>query len=158
MDKENRLLQIVEKQQGYFTSRQAEECGFSRANFHHKLRAEKWCKEDLWGIYRIANYPSTIRSELALWTLWSADREGNPQGIWSHETALDIHELSDVASAKLHMSVPRSFRKSNKIPNKSMFTLRRRNSTVRHREQARISGYHTASHTGRYNSRRHNST
>ena len=117
MDKENRLLQIAETQQGYFTSRQAEGCSFSRANFHRKLKSGKWCKEELWGIYRLANYPYTLRSELALWTLWSADKQGNPQGIWSHETALDIHELSDVASAKLHMSVPRSFRKSNKIPN-----------------------------------------
>ena len=34
MDKENRLLQIAERRQGYFTNRQAEECGFSRPNFH----------------------------------------------------------------------------------------------------------------------------
>ena len=117
MDKESRLLQIAEIQQGYFTSRQAVECGFSRANFHRKLRSGKWCKEEIWGVYRLANYPSTSRPELALWTLWSADRQGNPQGIWSHETALDIHGLSDVAPAKLHMSVPRSFRKSTEIPN-----------------------------------------
>ncbi len=116
MDKENRLLQIAESQQGYFTSRQAEECGFSRANFHRKLLSGKWCKEELWGIYRLANYPSTSRPELALWTLWSADKRGNPQGIWSHETALDIHGLSDVAPAKLHMSVPKSFRKGTEIP------------------------------------------
>lgn len=115
MNKENRLLQIAERQQGYFTSRQAVECGFSRANFHRKLRSGKWSKE-LWGIYRLANYPSTPRPELALWTLWSTDKQGNPQGIWSHETALDIHGLSDVAPVKLHMSVPRNFRKSTKIP------------------------------------------
>ena len=117
MDKESRLLQIAESQQGYFTSRQAEECGFSRPNFHRKIRSGKWCKEELRGIYRLANYPSTSRPELALWTLWSADKQGNPQGIWSHETALEIHGLSDVAPAKLHMSVPRSFRKSTEIPN-----------------------------------------
>ena len=116
MDKENRLLQIAEDQYGYFTSRQAEECGFSRANFHRKLRSGKWCKEEIRGIYRLANYPSTLRPELALWTLWSADKQGNPQGIWSHETALDIHGLSDVAPTKLHMSVPQGFRKSTKIP------------------------------------------
>ncbi len=117
MDKEIRLLHFAESQQGYFTSRQAVECGFSRSNFHRKIRSGKWCKEELWGIYRLANYPSSTRQELALWTLWSADGQGNPQGIWSHETALDIHGLSDVAPAKLHMSVPRSFRKGNAIPN-----------------------------------------
>jgi hypothetical protein len=116
MKRESRLLQIAESQQGYFTSRQAEKCGFSRANFHRKLQSGKWCKEEVWGVYRLSNYPPTQRPELALWTLWSADRQGNPQGIWSHETALEIHGLSDVAPAKLHMSVPKGFRKGTAIP------------------------------------------
>ena len=116
MDKESILLEIAEGQQGYFTSRQAEECGFSRANFHRKLQSGKWCKEEVWGAYRLANYPPTPRPELALWTLWSADGKGNPQGVWTHETALEIHGLSDVAPAKLHMSVPRNFRKSGEVP------------------------------------------
>lgn len=116
MDKESRLLQIAESQQGYFTSRQAEESGFSRTNFHRKIQSGKWRKEALRGIYRFANFPSTLRPELALWTLWSADKQGNPQGIFSHETALEIHGLSDLTPAKIHMSVPRSFRKRNKIP------------------------------------------
>lgn len=116
MDKESKLLHIAEAQQGYFTSKQAVECGFSRPNFHRKILSGKWCKEEVWGIYRLANYPSTSRPELTLWTLWSADKQGDPQGIWSHETALDIHGLSEVASDKLHMSVPRSFRKSTEIP------------------------------------------
>ncbi len=117
MNKEDKLLEIAESQQGYFTSRQAVECGFSRANFHRKLRSGKWCKEGLRGIYRLANYPSPARPELALWTLWSANKQGHPLGIWSHETALDIHGLSDVAPAKLHMSVPKNFRRSTAIPN-----------------------------------------
>ena len=116
MNKESKLLQIAEKQQGYFTSRQAVECGFFRANFHRKLRAVKWHKETLRGIYRLANYPTTSRPELALWTLWSADKKGTPQGIWSHETALDIHGLTEISPSMLHMSVPRSFRKSTAIP------------------------------------------
>ncbi len=116
MSKEHQLLQVAEKQQGYFTSRQAVESGFSQANFHRKIRSGKWCKENLRGIYRLANYPTTSRPELALWTLWSADKQGIPQGIWSHETALEIHGLSDVAPTKLHMSVPKSFRRSTEIP------------------------------------------
>ncbi len=116
MDKESKLLQIAERQQGYFTSRQAEECGFLRANFQRKLRAGKWCKENIRGVYRLSYYPVTSRPELALWTLWSMDKQGNPQGIWSHETALEIHGISDVASPKLHMSVLKNFRKNTKIP------------------------------------------
>jgi predicted transcriptional regulator of viral defense system len=116
MDKEYELFQIAESQQGYFTSRQAKECGFFPANFHRKVQQRKWIKEAPWGIYRLANYPYTPHSELAMWTLWSANKKGTPQGVWSHETALELHNLSDVAPAKLHLSVPRGFRKGTKIP------------------------------------------
>jgi predicted transcriptional regulator of viral defense system len=68
------------------------------------------------GIYRLARYPVTDRSELVLWILWSRDKKGNPQGVWSHETALDIHELSDIMPSKMHMTVPLRFRKRVAIP------------------------------------------
>ena len=68
------------------------------------------------GIYRLARYPVTDRSELVLWVLWSRDRKGNPQGVWSHETALDIHEMSDIMPSKMHMTVPPGFRKRVPIP------------------------------------------
>ncbi len=116
MNKEAKLLQICESQQGYFTSQQAEQCGFSRTNFSRKIKSGKWLKEEIRGIYRLANYPHSSRPELTLWMLWSRNKDGIPQGIWSHETALDIHELSDVSPSKLHMSVPKGFRKSAGIP------------------------------------------
>ena len=125
MDKESKLLQIAENQQGYFTSRQAEECGFSRANFHRKILSGKWSKEELRGVYRLANLPIHLASRTCSLDFWSADKQGNPQGIWSHETALDIHGLSDVAPARLHMSVPKNFRKSTEIPNSLILALRR---------------------------------
>lgn len=115
MDKKDALFQIADRQQGYFTSSQAEECGFSRSNFHFKLRSGEWIKEQR-GIYRLARYPISERPELVLWTLWSRDKKGTSQGVWSHETALDIHELCDMMPAKMHMSVPRRFRKKIEIP------------------------------------------
>ena len=39
-----------------------------------------------------------------VWQLWSRNRQGEPQGVFSHATALSLHELSDVMPAKLHMS------------------------------------------------------
>ena len=58
----------------------------------------------------------TDRPELVLWSLWSRDKKGQVRGVWSHETALDIFELSDVMPSKLHMSVPKKFRKRTSIP------------------------------------------
>lgn len=115
MNKKDKLFEIADSQQGYFTSQQAEECGFSRSNFHLKIKAGEWIKQ-LRGIYKLASYPITDRSELALWMLWSRGRKGDPKGIWSHATALDIHELSDVMPSKMHMSVPMGFRRGNAIP------------------------------------------
>ena len=115
MSNQDNLFEIADRQQGYFTSQQAEGCGFSRSNFHFKLQSGEWVKEQR-GIYRLARYPISERPELVLWTLWSRDKKGDPQGVWSHETALDIHELSDMMPAKMHMSVPMRFRKKIEIP------------------------------------------
>lgn len=116
MGKRDYLFEIADRQKGYFTSQQAEKCGFSRSNFHLKIRSGEWLKEKLRGIYRLGRYPVSDRSELALWTLWSRDKKGAPQGVWSHETALDIHELSDMMPSKMHLTVPRGFRKQAAIP------------------------------------------
>jgi predicted transcriptional regulator of viral defense system len=109
------LFEIADRQQGFFITRQAEECGFSRSNFHLKIRSGEWIKE-MRSVYRLARYPLTERPELILWILWSCNRKGEPQGIWSHDTALDIHELSDVMPSKMHMSVPSNFRRRTDIP------------------------------------------
>jgi predicted transcriptional regulator of viral defense system len=60
--------------------------------------------------------PDIRAPELVLWTLWSRDKKGAPQGVWSHQTALDIHDLSDMMPAKMHMSVPMRFRKKIETP------------------------------------------
>ncbi len=51
-----------------------------------------------------------------LWYLWSQNRQEVPEGTYSHETALSLHELSDIMPSKLHMTVPRDFRRNSVIP------------------------------------------
>lgn len=115
MDNKHQLFEVADRQQGFFTSSQAEQCGFSRTNFHRYLSSKEWIKEER-GIYRLAHYPITDRPELVLWSLWSRNKRGSVQGVWSHETALDIYELSDVMPSKMYMTVPRTFRKRAKSP------------------------------------------
>ncbi|KAF3362054.1 Uncharacterized protein PHSC3_001365 [Chlamydiales bacterium STE3] len=115
MDNRHRLFEIADRQQGYFTNTQAEQCGFSRTNFHRYLSKGEWIKEGR-GVYRLTRYPITDRPELVLWSLWSRNKNGEIQGVWSHETALDIYELSDVMPAKMHLTVPRKFRRRAKLP------------------------------------------
>ena len=115
MSRKDSLFEIADHQQGYFTAKQAVQCGYSRTNFHRYVTSGEWIKEQR-GIYRLAYYPVTSRPDLVLLSLWSRNLRGEVQGVWSHETALEIHELSDVMPAKMHMSVPRSFRKWTGIP------------------------------------------
>lgn len=115
MSPQDRLFEIADRQQGYFTAQQAQECGIPHSNFHFRIRSGEWVKL-LRGVYRLVRYPVTERSELVLWILWSRDKKGNPQGVWSHQTALDIHEISDIMPSKMHMTVPLTFRKRVAIP------------------------------------------
>ncbi len=120
MASKDRLFQIADSQQGYFTSAQATECGYSRTNFHRYIGSGEWIKEQR-GIYRLARYPVTSHPDLVLWGLWSRNSTGKIQGVWSHETALELYELSDVMPAKMHMTVPKRFRKWTAIPKHIIF-------------------------------------
>lgn len=44
-------------------------------------------------------------------SLWSRNREGEPRAVVSHETALRLHGLSDLMPEKVHLTVPKGFRK-----------------------------------------------
>ncbi len=41
---------------------------------------------------------------------------GGPQGVYSHQTALSLHELTDLMLAKIEMTVPKTFRPGVPIP------------------------------------------
>jgi hypothetical protein len=67
-------------------------------------------------VYRLAHYPLPEDGEQVGWYLWSRNRAEVPQGVYSHQTALSVHELSDVMPAKLHLTVPPGFRRNSPIP------------------------------------------
>jgi predicted transcriptional regulator of viral defense system len=109
------LLLIAEQQQGLFTSWQAREVGYSDAARVYQAKAGNWIRLAR-GIYQLAEYPVADRPDLVLWSLWSRDAQEVPQGVYSHQTALSIHELTDLNPARLHMTVPRRFRRRSDIP------------------------------------------
>ena len=110
-----RLYEIAEDQQGFFTTKQAKAAGFAENTHPYHVQAGNWIREHR-GIYRLSSFPRGERPDLMLWSLWSRNRGEAAQGVYSHQTALSLHDLSDVMPSKLHMTVPKTFRRNSEIP------------------------------------------
>ena len=111
----HRLHQTAQAQQGFFTTKQAIRAGFAETTHSYHIKVGNWIREHR-GIYRLADYPTAERPDLMLWYLWSQNRREVPEGTYSHDTALSLHELSDLMPSKLHMTVPKEFRRNSKLP------------------------------------------
>lgn len=109
------LFEIAEGQQGYFTAKQAADAGYQLGSQAHHAKSGNWVRVER-GIYRLARFPQSSEEQLVIYALWSRNRAGEPEGVYSHQTALSIHELSDVNPAKLHMTVPIAFRRNAETP------------------------------------------
>ena len=114
-DASRRLFDVAEQQQGFFTTKQANAAGFAENTHPYHVQAGNWIREHC-GIYRLALFPISDRPDLVLWSLWSRNRQEAIEGVFSHQTALSLHELSDLNPAKIHMTVPKSFRRNSDIP------------------------------------------
>jgi hypothetical protein len=110
-----RLFNLAEQQQGFFTTKQAKAAGFAENTHPYHVQTGNWIREHR-GIYRLALFPTPDRPDLVLWSLWSRNRKEEIEGVYSHQTALSLHELSDLNPAKLHMTVPTRFRRNSDMP------------------------------------------
>ncbi|HHI79634.1 MAG TPA: hypothetical protein ENK02_06610 [Planctomycetes bacterium] len=107
----DQLFQFAVAQEGMFTTKQAAEAGFSPQLLSHYLRGRKIIRLRR-GIYRLVHYPAGDREDLVLLWLWTEQ-----QGIFSHQTALWLHHLSDLMPAGLDISLPPSWaRRRLRIP------------------------------------------
>jgi len=109
LEASRRLFDLAEQQQGFFTTKQAKAAGFAENTHPYHVQAGNWVREHR-GIYRLTLFPTPDRPDLVLWSLWSRNRKEEIEGVYSHQTALSLHELSDLNPAKLHMTVPQNFR------------------------------------------------
>src|SRR5258708_35136499 len=114
-----RLYEIAQSQQGFFTTKQATRAGFAEKTHTYHVKVGNWIREHR-GIYRLAGFSTAARPDLMLWYLWSQNRKEVPEGTYSHDTALSLHELSDIMPSKLHMTVPKHFRSNSPMPEAPM--------------------------------------
>lgn len=98
------LFATAQAQAGYFTTGQAAAAGYSPPLLHKYLASGKVARVRR-GIYRLVHFPAGEHEDLvALW-LWA-----DQAGVFSHETALALHDLSDVLPSQVHMTIPKSWR------------------------------------------------
>jgi predicted transcriptional regulator of viral defense system len=130
-----KLYETAHAQGGFFTARQASEAGYQDSVHPYQVRSGNWVREAR-GVYRLAQFPTPSRPDLMVWQLWSRNRQDEPQGVFSHATALTLHDLSDVMPAKLDMTVPPGFRRMAAIPG----VLRLHHARLSDREVQQIDG------------------
>lgn len=115
VENERALVRLAAGQGGFFTSKQAAAIGYTAPKRNYHVHAGNWVRERR-GIFRLAMHQLPTRPDLVLWWLWSRNRQDEPQGVYSHQTALSLHELTDVMPTRVHMTVPADFRRSAPVP------------------------------------------
>lgn len=114
------LFDIASEQGGYFTTAQARCAGFSRALLSHHTRAGRFIRVRT-GLYRLHEYPSSPREDVL--TAWLA--LGKDTAVVSHDSALDLLDLSDVVPDSVHLTVPRAKRHFRSLPGTTIHTTTR---------------------------------
>jgi predicted transcriptional regulator of viral defense system len=97
------LFKIAVTQEGLFSAVQAKEAGCSQQLLGRYLATGK-IERVRRAIYRIVHFPRGENEDLiALW-LWSKN-----EGVFSHETALFLHQLSDALPSRAHLTLPKAW-------------------------------------------------
>ena len=101
----SRLFETAAAQAGHFTTQQAAEAGYSPQLLHHHVNTGRVVRVHR-RIYRLVHFPAQEHEELVVAWLWS-----ERAGVFSHQTALSLHGLSDVMPAHLHLTLPSAWRR-----------------------------------------------
>src|SRR5919108_6149507 len=107
VERSDRLYEIAESQQGYFTSTDAKSLGYDYPHQYFHVKKGNWVRVDH-GIFRLKNFPSASHEDLIRWWLWTRKK-----GTISHETAVAVYDLGDILPATVHLTVPPDFRKKS---------------------------------------------
>lgn len=99
------LYWIAESQAGYFTAEQALGAGMDRSTLSHHARPGGRYERVRRGLYRLRHFPSSRHEHVvAAWLALPSS------AVVSHESALELYELSDVIPNAVHITLPRAKR------------------------------------------------
>lgn len=117
------LFDVASEQMGYFTAAQAADCGYAPylLTYHTKRGTFRRVHR---GVYRLRDFPPSPREEVM--AAWLA--VGREVAVVSHESALELLDLSDVVPSVIHLTVPRAYRSLAKgsLPGVAIHTSTRR--------------------------------
>src|SRR5665213_1567333 len=99
------LFGAASEQAGYFTSAQAHANGYSKQLLAYHAATGRFVRIRR-GLYRLRDYPSSPHEEVM--AAWLAI--GRDTSLVSHESALDLLDLSDVVPTSIHLLIPRTRR------------------------------------------------
>ncbi len=105
-----KIKELAATQQGYFTAQQARQCGFSNELHTYHCQVGNWLKVER-GLFRFPGLTDGREARFAFWTLWSRNKNEQPQAVISHQSALALSGLGDYDPEHVHLTVPISFRK-----------------------------------------------
>jgi predicted transcriptional regulator of viral defense system len=112
------LYRIAESQAGYFTAEQALEAGMDRSTLTHHARPGGRYERVRRGLYRLRHFPSSPHEHVvAAWLALPST------AVVSHESALELYELSDVIPNAVHITLPRAQRGQRARPGVRFHTL-----------------------------------
>jgi predicted transcriptional regulator of viral defense system len=113
------LYWVAESQAGYFTAEQALAAGMDRSTLRHHARPGGRYERARRGLYRLRHFPSIPQEHVvAAWLALS-----KVPAIVSHESALELYDLSDVIPNAVHVTVPREKRGQRPRPGVRFHTL-----------------------------------
>ncbi len=111
------LFDFASGQAGYFTAKQAKTCGYSRPLLSHHIIGGRY-ERIRHGLYRLTEYPTSRREEIIV--AWLS--VGAKNAVISHESALEMLNLSNIIPNSIHITVPRSERWRKKAPGTTLHT------------------------------------
>jgi predicted transcriptional regulator of viral defense system len=98
-------------QAGYLTRAQAFAAGYNDPLLHYHV-SRGHLERVARGTFRLVHFPPSDDEDLVVAWLWSSQ-----QGVFSHETALRLHRLSDILPDEKHLTLPVAWKKRRmKIP------------------------------------------
>lgn len=126
------LYWIAESQSGYFTAQQALDAGMDRSTLRHHARPGGRYERVRRGLYRLRHFPSSPHDHVVAAWLPLPD-----PAVVSHESALELYDLSDVIPSAVHITVPRAKRGQRPRPGVRFHTVER---PPGERETRRVAG------------------